>query len=119
MSHDPKSKREDLIRINTWYAQQFDYLLTSLKAQSDADGTLLDSSVVLWANELSDGDSHNRRDLGWIIAGKGNGAIRTGRSVQYKNTTTNQLFASLMNMFGAPSDGFGDPQFKGTLSGLG
>jgi Protein of unknown function (DUF1552) len=119
MSHDAVGKRNDLIKIGTWYAEQFNYLLDSLKGQTDADGSVLDSSVVLWANELSDGDTHNRRDLGWILAGKGNGAIRTGRSVQYKNTTTNQLFASLMTMFGTPTENFGDPQFKGTLSGLG
>ncbi len=119
MSHDAKGNREELIKINTWYAEQYSYLLDSLTAQSDADGPLLDSSVVLWANELSDGDTHNRRDLGWIIAGKGNGAIRTGRSVQYRNTTTNQLFASLMTMFGEPTQNFGDPQLKGALSGLG
>jgi Protein of unknown function (DUF1552) len=119
MSHDAKGNREDLIKINTWYAERFNYLLTALKTQTDADGPVLDSSVVMWVNELSDGDTHNRRDLGWIIAGKGNGAIRTGRSVQYRNTTTNQLFASLMNMFGGNVQGFGDPKFTGTLSGLG
>lgn len=118
MSHDAKGNREDLIKISTWYAQQFSYLLDALKTDTDADGSVLDSSVVLWANELSDGDTHNRRDLGWIIAGKGNGAIRPGRSVRYTNNTTNQLFASFMTMFGSPSQGFGDPQFKGTLSGL-
>lgn len=76
--------------------------------------------MVLWANELSDGDIHNRRDLGWIIAGKGSGAIRPGRSVQYdRSATTNQLFASLMTLFGSPTNGFGAPQFTGTLAGLG
>jgi hypothetical protein len=119
MSHDARGNRDDLIQINTWYAQRFSYLLDALKEHRDADGTLLESSVVLWVNELSDGDTHNRRDLGWIIAGQGNGAIRTGRSVQYKNTTTNQLFASLMTMFGAPTEAFGNSQFRGSLSGLG
>ncbi len=120
MSHDAAGNREDLIKINTWYAERFNELLTALKAETDADGPLLDSSVVLWTNELSDGDIHNTRDLGWIIAGKGNGAIRTGRSVQYgRSTTTNQLFASLMTMFGSPTDQFGAAQFPGTLSGLG
>jgi hypothetical protein len=90
-----------------------------LKAQSDAEDSLLGSSVVLWANELSDGDIHNRRDLGWIIAGQGNGAIRTGRNVEYTSpTTTNQLFASFMTMFGSPTENFGAPQFSGTISGL-
>jgi hypothetical protein len=119
MSHDARGNREDLINISKWYAERFAELLVALKSETDADGPLLDSSVVLWANELSDGDIHNRRDLGWIIAGNGNGAIRTGRSVQYSRTTTNQLFASFMTMFGSPTDRFGAPEFSGTLAGLG
>jgi hypothetical protein len=120
MSHDAVGHRNDLIKISTWYSERFAELLVALKTQSDADGPLLESSVVLWANELSDGDIHNRRDLGWIIAGQGNGAIRTGRNVRYNSSpTTNQLFASLMTMFGSPTDRFGAAQFSGTLSGLG
>ncbi len=120
MSHDAVGNREDLVKISTWYAEQFAYLLQALKAHEEEDGaSVLSSSVVLWANELSDGDIHNRRDLGWIIAGQGNGAIQTGRSVRYSRTTTNQLFASLMTMFGSPTESFGEPRFSGTLSGLG
>jgi hypothetical protein len=119
MSHDARGNRDDLIKINTWYAEQFAYLVDALKSHGEADGSsVLDSSVVLWANELSQGEVHDRRGLGWIIAGKGNGAIGTGRNVTYNNTTTNQLFASLMTMFGSPTDSFGAPQFSGTLSGL-
>jgi len=120
MSHDPKTYRDDLVKIHTWYATQFNYLLDQLKSHTDSDGSpLLDSSVVLWANELSDGDIHNRRDLGWILAGKGNGAVGTGRSVKVAaDATTNQLFASLMTMFGSPTDTFGATQWKGNLSGL-
>jgi len=119
MSHDAAGNRDDLIKINIWYAEQFAYLLDALKSHTEDDGSsVLDSSVVLWANELSDGDIHNRRDLGWIIAGQGNGAIRTGRSVRHQRTTTNQLFASLMTMFGSPTESFGAPEFSGTLPGL-
>jgi hypothetical protein len=120
MSHDAVGNREDLIKINTWYAEQFAYLLDALKGQTEDDGSsVLGSSVVLWANELSNGEIHDRRDLGWIIAGQGNGAIRTGRNVSYTNTTTNQLFASLMTMFGSPTENFGATEFGGTLAGLG
>jgi hypothetical protein len=120
MSHNAAGNRDDLIKINVWYAERFNELLTAMKTQTDADGPLLDSSVVLWANELSNGEVHDRRDLGWILAGKGNGAIRTGRNVRLdRGTTTNSLFASLMTMYGSPTESFGAPQFAGTLAGLG
>lgn len=120
MSHDARGNREDIIKIDTWYAEQFAYLLDALKSHTDADGTsVLGSSVVMWVNELSNGEIHDRRDLGWIIAGQGNGSIRTGRNLRVTNTTTNQLFASLMNMYGSPTESFGAPEFGGTLSGLG
>lgn len=120
MSHDATGNREDLIKIDTWYAEQFAYLLDALASHTEADGTsVLGSSIVLWANELSNGEIHDRRGLGWILAGQGNGAISTGRNLRLTDTTTNQLFASLMTMFGAPTDSFGAPEFGGSLSGLG
>jgi hypothetical protein len=119
MTHDAKGYRADLIKIETWYAQQFAKLLDALKSHTDADGTtLLDSAIVLWPNELSEAQSHDRRNLNWVLAGKGNGALRTGRYLKLTGNTTNQVFASLMTMFGAPTQTFGDPKFKGTLPGL-
>lgn len=119
MSHDAVGNREDLIKINIWYAEQFAYLLEALKSHTEEDGSsVLANSILMWVNELSDGDIHNRRDLGWIIAGQGAGSISTGRSVRYTNTTTNQLFSSLMGLYGEPTDTFGAPEFSGTISGL-
>jgi hypothetical protein len=119
MTHDVGTYRSDLIKVETWYAQQFAKFLDALKSHTDADGTtLLDSAIVLWPNELSEGQSHSRKDLGWLLAGKGNGALRTGRNLRFMGNATNQLFASLMTMYGAPTAGFGDPKFKGTLPGL-
>jgi hypothetical protein len=119
MTHDVGTYKADLITIETWYAQQFAKFLDAMKSHTDPDGTtLLDSSIILWPNELSEGQSHNRRDLGWTLAGKGNGALRPGRNLKFNGNTTNQLFAALMTMYGAPTMGFGDPRFKGVLPSL-
>jgi hypothetical protein len=119
MSHDDVTNAAALTKVNIWYAQQFNYLLDKLAGITDGDGmTLLDGSVIFWINELSTGTDHNRRDLAYVVAGKGNGAVRTGRSLKFTGQPHNQLFAAFLNMFGVAAKGFGDPRFSGTLSGL-
>jgi hypothetical protein len=118
LSHD-LATAPDLAKINRWYAQQFAYLLDKLTAIKEPDGTtLLDSSVVFWPNELSIGWTHDRRDLPYLIAGKGGGTLRPGRFVRYNGEPHNRLYSAFMNMFGLPNTGFGDAEFGGTLSGL-
>jgi hypothetical protein len=120
MSHDDVNDAGQLTQINIWYAQQFGALLDRLAAVTDADGqTLLDGSVILWINELSAGQVHNRRDLPYVLAGQGNGALRTGRYLHNGGDPHNKLFASFLNMFGITATGFGDPRFPGVLTGLG
>jgi Protein of unknown function (DUF1552) len=120
MSHDDVTNAADLARVNTWYAQQFSYLLDKLGGITDADGTtLLDGSVVFWVNELSRGTDHFRRDLPYVLAGKGNGALRPGRFLKMNGEPHNRLYASFLNMFGQAATGFGDPAFPGTLPNLG
>jgi hypothetical protein len=118
LSHDMASA-PDLAKINKWYAEQFAYLLGKLAAVKDDDGTtLLDGSVVFWPNEMAIGWTHDRRDLPYIVAGKGGGAIRPGRFVRYNGEPHNRLHSAFLNMFGVPNTGFGDPAFGGTLTGL-
>jgi len=119
MSHDVGSA-PDLIKVNKWYAQQLAYLLDKLQSITDEEGiTLLDGSVVFCPNELSVGETHNRKDLCFMLAGKGNGALRAGRSLRFNGTPHNQLLAALVNMFGFSIPGFGDAMFPGVLPGLG
>jgi hypothetical protein len=119
MSHDDVGNAAALTKVNIWYAQQFNYLLDKLSGITDGDGmTLLDGSLIFWINELSTGTDHNRRDLAYVVAGKGNGAVRSGRSLTFTGQPHNQLFGSFLNLVGVPAKGFGDPRFSGTLSGL-
>jgi hypothetical protein len=119
MSHDDVNDAPQLTQINTWYAQRFAELLDKLAAVTDADGqTLLDGSVIYWPNELSAGQIHDRRDLPYVLAGQGNGALRPGRFVQNVGDPHNKLYAAFLNMFGISATSFGDPRFPGVLAGL-
>jgi hypothetical protein len=104
-----------LEQIDTWYAQQYAYLLERLSSYKEGDKTLLDNSVVLWANELSDGKAHDFRDLPFVLAGSCGGYLKTGQYVKVtKQSSTlqdvdaphNQLLTTMLNAVGCKgSDG--------------
>lgn len=118
MSHDLNQYSNALIEINTWYAEQFAYLLSAMKAVPEGDGTLLDNTLLFWPNELSQGETHDRRALPYVLAGKAKGKLPTGRFLDYPGTPHNQLYAAFLNLFDIPADGFGERDYPGVLSGL-
>jgi hypothetical protein len=123
---------DQLHDIDKWYAGELKYLLDKLSAYTEADGSLLDNSAVLWCNELSNGAVHHFQDLPFVIAGSAAGALKQGQYVKVtKNDLAsgadkvtpgddaphNKLLTTLLNAVGATKDGkaydnfgqFGDP----------
>lgn len=118
-SHDPGNYGAELIAINTWFAEQLAYLLQSLEAVPDGAGTLLDSTVVFWCNELSDGAAHSRRDMSFVLAGSCGGYFNTGRYLQYGGNHHNDLLVSLCHAMDVPVATFGNPAYcTGALPNL-
>lgn len=118
MSHDFATYGSQISKVDTWYAEQFAYLLAEMKKIPEGEGTLLDNTLMFWANEQEDGQAHNRRNVPFVLAGKAGGQLETGRVIRYQNEPHNKLYATFLNMFGVESTGFGDPGFPGTLTGL-
>lgn len=106
--------------INTWYASQLASLIDRLKATPEGDGTVFDNTVILWTNEQSRGNNHDRRDLPYVIAGSAGGFFKTGRYVQFPSETAhNCLLVSLLNSMGIDASEFGNPIYgTGPLTGL-
>lgn len=110
MSHDESAYRSELVKINTWYAQQLAYLANAMNAIQEGDRTLLDNSLVIWTNELSNGDAHSRKNVPIAMLGSCGGKLRTGRYVKYAGRSNNDLFVSCMNAMGVPATSFGEAQ---------
>ena len=70
----------------------------------EGEGTLLDNCIMMWGSGLEDGNKHSRKNLPFIIAGKGGGSINTGRFLP--DTTSNQgdLLTTLLACAGVPLD---------------
>lgn len=105
--------------IDRWHADRFFELIQTLDQYQEGDGTVLDNSVVVWCNELSDGFTHSESDLPFVIAGSGGGYLRQGEylEVSQSGEPHNRLLTTLLNACGVtdeqggPMQMFGDPAF--------
>jgi hypothetical protein len=112
---------EKLNKINLWYSEQIAYFLSLLDGVSDGeDGTLLDSSLLLWGNEIGEGATHTHQDIPWVLAGSCGGHFATGRALEYDSVPHNNLMLSVLHAFGMEEQqSFGAPEnCTGPLAGL-
>ncbi len=97
-------------KITVWHAEQVAYLLTRMKAIKEANGrTLLDDSLVFWGSALADGNTHARENLPIILAGRGGGGLKPGRTVMLKEKTPLcNLYLTMMQCLGIELECFAD-----------
>lgn len=134
LSHEPDNNKEaynNLIKINTWYAEQVALLCKKLAEtpETNGDGSLLDNTIVVWTNELGKGNSHTLDNIPWVCIGGGMD-WKMGRHLDYWTkpdgakhhigTPHNRLLMSIAHGFGHHIDGFGNPEWcaKGPLDQL-
>jgi len=114
ISHDfsPSGVNYDAYnKIQTWYQQQFAYLLGKMDAIKEGTRTLLDNSIVLWATEIGESTQHDLTMMPYTLAGSAGGKIRAGRLLDYSSNRrdNNQLLVSIGQAMGDTSlTSFGD-----------
>ncbi len=115
LSHEPDSNataQEKLTRINEWYCTQVAYLAKRLSetAEPDGQGTLLDNTLIVWTNELGQGNTHTLEDIPFVCVGNGLG-FKMGRSLNFGHVPHNRLLMSIAHGFGHRIDRFGNPDY--------
>lgn len=111
--------RGHLADLHRWYAGVLKDFMDGLAAVNDGDGSLLDHSLMLWGNELSNPAAHSNTDMPYVILGGTGGHFRTGRALSFPSGTPhNKLLAAIAQAFGVPVTGFGDAAYPGVLTGL-
>jgi hypothetical protein len=115
-SNDPDKLRQYQL-INKWHVAQYAYLLAKLREAREGDSNLLDQSVIVFASALSDGNSHNPKNLPIVLAGKAGGRLAAGQSLEnLPDTPLANLWVSVLSAFGTPVDRFADS--TGPLPGI-
>ena len=117
LSHEPdqnKEAHEKLTQINTWYCEQLAYLTKRLAdtPEPGGEGSLLDNTVILWGNELGQGNSHTLDNIPFVMVGNGLD-FNMGRSLKFGNVAHNRLLMSIAHGFGHHIDHFGKRDFCG------
>jgi len=117
LSHEPNSKEDvqtKLTKINRWYAEELAHLCKRLAETKEpgGEGSLLDNTLIVWTNELGEGNSHTLNDIPFVMVGNMQGQgydLQMGRSLKYKKTLHNRLLLSLAHGFGHRLEKFGNP----------
>jgi hypothetical protein len=100
-------------KINTFHAELFAHFIGKLKATPDADGTLLDNTMVVYGCAIADGDKHTHEDLPVLFLGRGAGRFKPGRHVAYaRDTPLTNLYMTLLDPMGVRPEKIGDSNGK-------
>ncbi len=99
-----------------FWMEQFAYLLEALSKRADGDGTMLDTSLVVACSEVSDGNTHSHQNMPFVLGGRANGRLSTGRALNYSNVRHSNLLSSIAHAMGQ-NVCFGQ-ECSGPLSGL-
>jgi hypothetical protein len=95
-----------------YYCDKFARLLAALESIDDGNGqsALFNSSLIMGMECWSDSSSgHYLKDIPFVLAGQGGGAFQTGRVVDAKGRSNNDLLVSVQRAAGIDSDVFGLP----------
>ena len=100
--------REEMVRkvaaITKFNIDQFAYMVNKMATLREGDGTLLDNCIMMWGSGLEDGNQHSRKNLPFILAGRGGGSLNTGRFLPGTSGNQGDLLTTLLHGAGVPLD---------------
>ncbi|MDA1222768.1 MAG: DUF1552 domain-containing protein, partial [Planctomycetota bacterium] len=102
-------KKVQYQRINRWFVESFAELCGRLRRSPEGDSNLFDRSFLFFGSGIQDGNRHDPNDLPILLAGGGAAGLRhQGHLRKRRHTPLCNLYATLLDAFGAPVDRFGD-----------
>jgi hypothetical protein len=105
-----QAKLDVLHRININQSELFAYYLDKMDAVKEANGSMLDNSILFFGSTLSNPSVHSQRDLPVMLAGGASGSLNTGRYIRYEGDLTplSNMHLTLLDKLGVPTDRLGD-----------
>jgi len=102
-----KGGDEALGKWDQYLAQQFSRFLTRLKETEEADGNLLDQTIVLYGS--SNSTTHNNNNYPLLLAGGKQLGLKHGKLLEYtQQTPLTNLHVTMLNRLGVATERFVD-----------
>jgi hypothetical protein len=132
IAHQGAAGYPNKIKIDSWYMGQLAYLANAINATAEDGGTMLDNSLIVMANDMTEGQMHSVNAIPIVMVGTAGGALKAGRTVKVGSwagktgnywssgrtgVAHNLLLASISNLMDVPAPGFGTG-YAGTLPDL-
>ena len=111
LSHhqNDKTKKDKLVRIQTYHSQAFAKFLAKLAAMPDGDGSMLDHSLLLYGSNMSNSNAHDEFPLPTLVVGGGCGKLKGGQHVRYPDRTQlSNVLLTLLDRAGVPVEKVGN-----------
>ena len=97
--------------VKTWQCEQIAYFVDKLASIPEGDGTVLDNTLIVWADEFCHGYSHEHREVPYVLVSGSDTFFSMGRYLEFASPrSNNELWIALAHAFGI-DEPFGDPQF--------
>jgi uncharacterized protein DUF1552 len=107
-----------VVTMNRWYAKTVADLAKKLDSVPEGEGTVLDNTLIVWANELGRGD-HSLANVPIVFIGGAGGALPPGgRLIDVGRQPFNRVGCTVLNLMGIRAEGFGDLPDCGQIQGL-
>jgi hypothetical protein len=102
LSHNTSAMaRMQKAAIERWNMQRMAELLQQLDSVQEGEGTLLDNTMLIYANELTEGAAHNVSPPITFVAGSGGKQLKTGRLLELGPTWDfSQLLVTAAHVMG-------------------
>ena len=110
--NDP-DKIARMAKINQFHVSLFSEYVQKLKATPDGDGSLLDSTLLLYGSGIGNPNIHDHTNLPTLVAGGAATGMRGNRHIRYHQPTPlANLHLSLLDRVGVRLDAFADSDGK-------
>jgi hypothetical protein len=102
-------KMQQHTKINTYFASLFAAFLEKLRKSPEADGNVLDNSLIAFGAGMSDGQAHNSYPLSFSVIGGAGGRVKGNRFIIAPEwTPIGNVWVTVASMFGSPLERIGE-----------
>lgn len=107
LSHcEDKDGQQDFARYDLFLSEQIAYFLGRLNEYQDAEGSVLDNSIVLFGSGAS--TTHNPTNLPTLIAGGSRMGLKHGTYWRKGNTRLSNVYLTILRSLGIEVESFAD-----------